>query len=734
MTKTNKALSKKHTLRAAKLLQEAMTFHQAGYRQKAEELYRSILEKYPNYPEAIYFLGVIAHQENKNDLAITQYEQAIILKPDYAEAHYSLGHALQVLSRMEEAIDQYKQAIAIKPDYAEAHYNLGHALQDLGRGEEATAQYEQAIALKPDLAEPHINLGNTLQSLGRMEEAILHFEQAIALKPDYAGAHNNLGNALQDLGREEEAIASFEQAIALKPDLAEAHLNLGNTLQSLGRGEEAIASIEQAIALTPDLAEPHFNLGHALQSLGRGEEAIASFEQAIDLKPDYAEAHLGLGNALKDLDRMEEAAACFEQAIALRSDDYAGAHINLGNALKSLGRMEEAVGRYEQAIALKPDYSEAHLSLGLALQELGRMEEAIASIEQAISLKPDYAEAHRNLSVIKPNNANISVIEKFLTDSEIPEKNLIHYHFALGNILNDLNSFDEAFGHYHKANTLKRKTVEYDSQKHSDHVNRLISVYSKQYFESGITTGSDSKLPVFIVGMPRSGTSLVEQIVSSHPQVYGAGELSFFTSVAHNITNFIKEPDTYPECMLECDDSVVVKFSSEYLEKLGNHSQGTIRITDKMPDNFLRIGLIKTLFPKARIIHCQRNALDTCTSIFLLYFVLSNEYTFDLKELGQYYLDYERLMAHWHNLFSSDIYDVQYEELSNNQEIVSRQLIKYLGLEWDSKCLDFHKNKRAVKTASNLQVRQPIYKTSINRWKKYEKHLGPLTEILKHHT
>ena len=232
--------------------------------------------------------------------------------------------------------------------------------------------------------------------------------------------------------------------------------------------------------------------------------------------------------------------------------------------------------------------------------------------------------------------------------------------------------------------------------------------------------------------MPRSGTTLVEQIVSSHPQVHGAGELLSFERIEKTITKQYEASSPYPECVSLCKDSILFRFSTEYLAELGNHSQDAIRITDKMPDNFLRIGLIKTLFPHAHIIHCQRNAMDTCTSIFLNYFADGNKYSFDLAELGQYYLDYTRLMDHWSSLFSSEILDVQYEDLVMNQEIVSRQLIEYLGLEWNENCLDFYSNKRAVRTASNLQVRQPIYKNSINRWKHYEKHLEPLIAILKH--
>jgi hypothetical protein len=214
--------------------------------------------------------------------------------------------------------------------------------------------------------------------------------------------------------------------------------------------------------------------------------------------------------------------------------------------------------------------------------------------------------------------------------------------------------------------------------------------------------------------------------------VHGAGELSSFERIEKTIAKQFEASIPYPECMSLCQDSTLIRSSAEYLEELGKYSQGANRITDKMPDNFLRIGLIKTLFPHARIIHCQRNAMDTCTSIFLNYFAEGNKYSFDLTEIGQYYIDYTRLMEHWSSLFPSDIFEVQYEDLVMNQEKVSRQLIEHLGLEWDENCLNFHNNKRPVRTTSISQVRQPIYRNSINRWKRYEKHLEPLIATLKH--
>jgi len=462
---------------------------------------------------------------------------------------------------------------------------------------------------------------------------------------------------------------------------------------------------------------------------GRLQEAEIIYQSILKEQPQHPDALHLLGVIAHTVGKNDIAVNLIETAIKINPDvpDF---YNNCGEAYRALQKNDLAIVRYEQALAIKPDYAEPHSNLGITHAEQGQMEEACTHFEQALAIKPNFAEAHHHLTMSKPKQDQVHVIEKLLTNPSISAIDSMRYHYALGNIFDSAKSFTQAFEHYNKANTLKRKSITYDSQSHSDFVDRLIKTYSKSYFQKFTKCGSNSELPTFIIGMPRSGTTLVEQIISSHAQVYGAGELESFRRIEAAITKRFEASNPYPECMSLCDESVVLDFSAKYLGELDNYSQVAIRITDKMPINFLLIGLIKILFPKARIIHCRRNALDTCTSIFLNYFVDANEYSFDLNDIGQYYLDYERLMVHWHGLFPTEIFDVQYEELVMNQEKISRQLIEHIGLEWDDKCLDFHLNKRIIKTASTLQVRQPIYKNSINRWKQYERHLEPLKAIL----
>ncbi|MGI9233480.1 MAG: tetratricopeptide repeat-containing sulfotransferase family protein [Woeseiaceae bacterium] len=637
-------------------------------------------------------------------------------------AHHQSG-------RLKDAENIYRSVLAEHPQHPDALHLLGVIALQTGNYQDAAKLIEHAIEAKPDEAEFYNMSGETYRALHQYDVAIARYEKALALRPDFAGAHNNLGNTFVEMRRFEDAVACYQKSIAIDPGFPMSHNNLGIALKELGRSQEAIAHHKQAIAIMPAYAEAHSSLGNALEALGRPEEAISHHEQALAIRPDFAEAHSNLGNSLKELGRVDEAITHYKQALEIQPG-FAMAHYNLGIALDEMGQPAEAASCYERALAINPDYAEAHHNYANTLDELGRREDAVTHYEQALAIKPDYAEAYRNLSRINADQKKISAVEKLLEDPSLSESDAIHCHFALGNIYHKLKNFNKAFEHYDRGNTLKRNSLSYDSHDFTSYVDRLIDTYSESYFQAISACGSASTLPVFIIGMPRSGTSLVEQIVSSHPQVHGAGELASLGRYEKSIAAQFEDTTTYPECMPQCYESVATEFSDKYLDELRRYSHDAQRITDKMPDNFMRIGLIKTLFPDARIIHCRRNALDTCTSNFLNYFAIGNEYSFDLDDLGKYYLDYDRLMAHWDGLFSSKILTVQYEELVMQQEEISRQLVEYLGLEWDERCLNFYENQRPVHNFSSMDVRQPIYERSIDRWKIYERQLARLIVIL----
>ncbi|WP_405242374.1 tetratricopeptide repeat protein [Lentisalinibacter salinarum] len=632
--------------------------------------------------------------------------------------------------RFGEAAELYRSALEAQPEHPDALYLLGVINLQTGDPGAALALLERAVAASPAQPEFRNTCGEAYRALGRTEAAMEQYRQAIRLNPGHAGAENNLGNAWRDRGRPDEALTHYRRAVELAPDFAMARNNLGVALKEQGATEEAIEQLARAIELAPDYAEAHSNLGNALQEAGRPEEAAASHRRAVDLQPGYAEAHLNLGNALRALHRSADALAAYERAASLRPD-LPVVHYNRGIALDELSRPGEAARAYEQAIELDPGYAEAHHNLGNAYDQLGRNADAVACFRRAIELRPDYAEAYRNLSRLDPEADLAGPVAALLSEGRISEADAVHCHFALGNVHQAAGDFDAAFEHFAAGNRLRRKAVTYDSRQYGEYVDRLIASYSETLFRHPPVPGSGSERPVFIVGMPRSGTTLVEQIVSSHPQVHGAGELRTLVEIEAALSASGQGGDPYPECILTMDAALAREHASRYLAELHRHSADAARVTDKLPGNFVRIGLIRLLFPRARIVHCQRNALDTCISNFVHFFATGNQYSFDLRELGLYYRDYERLMQHWHRLFGDDLHTVEYEALLADQEGESRRLIRYLGLDWDARCLEFHENTRPVHVLSGHQVRRPIYTGSAGRWKRYERHLAPLIEVLE---
>ena len=471
------------------------------------------------------------------------------------------------------------------------------------------------------------------------------------------------------------------------------------------------------------------NLGNALRSTGALEKAFASYKQALTAKSDYAEVHNNLGAVRSAQNRHKEAISHYQKAVEIKPD-YAEAHNNLGNALQGMGRLDDAIGHYQRALSCKQDHFSAHANIGIALQAAGSLDDAIQHFQTALSLRPNAAAVHRHLALIAPEQVNVAQIQNLLAQADITEEDAINLHFALGTVFKARNQYDLTFKHFEKANLLVRKTIQFDHKDHIDLIDRIIDVFSEKNVRKIATAGLDSELPVFIVGMPRSGTTLIEQILSSHPQVHGGGELEYFADLKSLLSTRLDTELQFPEGVLQLNNATIHAMAQDYLDELRGLSQQAVRVTDKMPINFISLGLIQLLFPKARFIHCSRAPMDTCLSIYFQYFTGHHPYAYDLSELGQYYQQYRRLMSHWHSLFPTQILAVQYEQLIRDQETISRNMIAFIGLEWDQRCLEFYRNERPVRSASNIQVRKPLYADAINQWQNYETHLKPLRDVL----
>ncbi|HIL86459.1 MAG TPA: sulfotransferase family protein [Candidatus Marinimicrobia bacterium] len=531
--------------------------------------------------------------------------------------------------------------------------------------------------------------------LSLMDDAVKSYEKAIAIKPDYADAHFNLGNILRDLGELDGAIKSFVKTIEIMPEYDEAQYNLGVTLQELGQLDEAIEQYEKALSINPENADLILNLGFIYQGLGQIDEAIEQYHNALTIDPDNA----------KVLN-------------------------NLGNAHNDLGQLDVAIKCYEKALAIKPDYADVYYNLGFIYQDLGQVDLAIKQYEHAVDIN-DYAEAYHSLSYLKKytlNDPQISRMESLLSSDNLSQSERIQLCLALARVNEGLGKQDEFFKYLDKGNSLRKKELNYSidqsSEVHST-IKRLFNSPPPSIIESKSFNPSEL-CPIFIVGMPRSGTSLVEQIISSHQEVYGAGELDTITKLASPIIkNFLAGDINH------LTEQALLFIREEYLDMLSQFNTSENIITDKLPLNFQYIGFIFSAFPDAKIVHLKRDARATCWSNYKYYFKnKENGYSYNFDDLSRFYGLYIDLMDFWHELYPNQIYDMCYEDLTINQEEETRKLLEYCELDWDENCLNFHTNKRAVKTISTLQVRQKMYQGSSKAWKKYEVHLKPLIKNL----
>jgi tetratricopeptide (TPR) repeat protein len=527
-----------------------------------------------------------------------------------------------------------------------------------------------------------------------------------------------------ELGKLDEAEASYRQAIELEPAQAVVHSNLGITLKKLGRLDEAEQNLKKAIELQPSYAEAYNNLGITLMELGRLDEAEQNLKKAIELQPSHVLAYSNLGVTLKELGRLDEAEQNLKKAIELQPS-YAEAYNNLGVAMEEQGRLDEADQNLRKAIQLKPNYAEAYYNLSVILKQLGRLDEAELSLRQSIEQKPSYAEAYRTLSLMKKFESQDELflkMQELNLDENTTEEERCHINFGLAKACEDLGDFDKAFKHFTEGNALRKKLLNYD-------IDQDIKLFKQIKSNHQLITKNSLKrdmfeekfIPIFIVGMPRSGTTLVEQIISSHSEVTGAGELFFISKFGSAIASDFSEKGI----------EALVSFRKKYFKELRNFSNGKVIVTDKMPQNFLYLGLIAAAFPEAKIIHVKRNPAAVCWANFKQYFDDKDlGYAYTLDDVISYHALYENLMQFWESSLSKRIYNIDYELLTVQQEKETHNLIDYLGLDWDEECLSPQNNKRNIKTASDIQVRKKVYQGSSQQWKRYEPFLNGVFDVL----
>ena len=493
---------------------------------------------------------------------------------------------------------------------------------------------------------------------------------------------------------------------------------------------------DKAMQLKADDAEVFYNRAKVLFGSGRLEESLECFKKSIELKPDYFEAYANCGVLLSRAGQFDTAIENFNEAIRLKPD-LAVAYSNRGNALSETGRNEEALASYDTAVQLKPDYANAFFNRGNVQSSLGLFEAAVESYNEAIRLIPDYAEAYFNRSCLnehcRASDAELDFLERQIEREDLSNADLKNYLFALANACEQAGDYPRHFELLLEGNRLRRREIDFAITAETKLCAKIKALFpERKNDDSPPAHASDPSLtPIFIVGMPRSGTSLVEQIIASHSQVYGAGELARLRQVIRPIIRAAADTDR-PENNVNIRSNIEHKINSDYLVYLENLNQPEKFITDKMPSNFMFLGLILSAIPSAKIIHVRRSPMAICWSIFKHNFSgEGNGYGYDLDELAEYYLLYHDLMEFWQTRFPGMIYQLDYEKLTENQEIETRNLLNYCGLGWEQSCLNFHASKRDVKTASQVQVRKKMYQGSSSAWMKYEQQLQPLLRKLK---
>lgn len=668
---------------------------QAGRLPAAESICREILRAQPDCAPALHLLGLVAYRAGQLPLAIELTQRAISADGTVALFHCNLGEMYRLAGQRDGALAAGRRALAIDPRFAQAANNVGIVHYERDEFDAAAAHYRQAIALAPNYAEAHSNLGNALRAQKKYDEALPAYQRALQLRPNYADAISNMGTALREMGRAAEAEAAYRQALAIKPDDPNIINNLALSLKEAERLEEADALLTRSLSLDPSNAKTLTYL--ALVNLARKRTAKAerTARQALALIPDDPDAVNAFGLVRYEQENLDEALALFRRAVALKPT-FADAHNNIGNLLKEAGKLDEACEAYERVLKLDPNEAAYYVN---------------------------FSDAKRFVA----GDPHLATMEELARRSTLSETAQYQLDFALAKAYDDIGRFDEAFARMHRANIIKRRRLVYDEAQMLGLFDRIRAAFDQDLFEARSGVACPSELPIFVIGMPRSGTTLIEQILASHPAIHGAGELSDFDELAKRMSDAPGNAFRHPEDTRLIAPVHLRELGEAYLARQRERAPGAERVTDKMPANFLYAGLIHLALPRARIIHVLRDPRDTCLSCYSKLFTAEQNFAYDLGELGRYYRKYAELMAHWRAVLpAGSMLEIRYEDVVADLEASARLLIAHCGLDWHPDCVAFHKTQRPIRTASASQVRRPIYRTSEGRWRAYEDHLGPL--------
>ena len=626
-----------------------------------------------------------------------------------------------------------RDAVARNPKDVNMLGLLGAVLVKMRRLEEAEQVLRRTVRLAPTFAKPHEDLGFALLELERHDEAVEVLQKAVRLDPKLEFARFNLGKALALTGKGEEADAAFEASFALSPERK--LLVQAARLHKEGKLEEAEKLYRQALKNNPDNVDAMRMLAMLAATLKHFDDAERLLRRAVAIAPDFLAAVIDLGRVLKEQDRFEEAIGCFKKAIGINPNNPQ-THFLLAGACAPAALNHEAVKEYQKTLELSPRHPGALLGLGNALKTIGRLDEAVRAYHDCIDVKPNNGETYWSLANLKTyrfSDEQLAEMEKRVEeDNASGDKSEVNFLFALGKAYDDRQDYERAWHYYERGNDKQRMLVQYDPV-HTETINDgIIEVFDQALLEEKSGSGHPDPAPIFVLGLPRSGSTLVEQVLASHSQVEGTSELPYLGRVATSLNRNRPDGVNYPKAVRELEAENFAALGEDYVRYAQLHrTEGKPFFVDKMPNNFPTIGFLHLILPNARIIDARRHPLDACVGNYRQHYARGQTFAYDLTDIGEYYLQYQRMMDHWEEVLPGRILTVQYEEVVTDFDNQVRRILDYCNLPWEEDCIRFYETERPVRTASSEQVRQPIYTGALNFWRNYEAHLDELVEILE---
>ena len=659
----------KGTFASRSALNEAVALINSGQIDKAEGICRSAVEGNPEDINMVALLGATLLKSKKIPEAEKFLRRAIKLAPTFAKPHEDLGHLLLNKGEPGEAVRVLKTATRLDPNLGNAFFNLGKALSMMSMGKQADEAFERSFELNPERKK--LALAAEHQKAGRLDEAQRVYKEVLRDNPTNVDALRLMGTIALQNERIYEAERLFRRAIANAPDFVMAQLDLGRALKEQNRLEEAIEHFRKVIKLEPANIQAHYLMASALSLTAQTYEAIEVYQQVLELQPKHAGAMLGLGHVLK-----------------------------------TVGRQEEAIEAYRNCIRHLPQNGETWWSMA-------------------------------NLKTYRLTDEDIEQMQSMVSGSDeqeqkINEQSMINILFALAKAFEDRGIYEQAWDYYYEGNSRQRVLENYDPVRTEVMNDRIVEVFNQEFLSENSGLGHPSSEPIFVVGLPRSGSTLIEQILASHSRVEGTSELPYAGLVATSLSRNRADGVNYPDAVRELGEEHFKRLGQDYLDFAQIHrTERKPVFIDKMPNNFPTIGFLHLILPNAKIIDARRYPLDSCLSCYRQLFARGQTFTYDLTDIGEYFLQYERMMDHWHEVLPGRCLTVQYEDVVTDFESQVRRLLEYCELPFEEACINFHETDRPVRTASSEQVRQPVYSKSVNFWRNHEANLEELIEVLE---